>query len=757
MNKYFIFYVLIFLFSFNSNASLSIEASTLFFNNQDDIIDRLPSLSNEEKGNYLLQATRSLQQEIENLNADDHVALSRQITLNPRINYLDLLLSALELPESNPTINYISFCPKDYGFKNMNGISILDEISSHANKQLLRDELKLHEVIERIFALLSTKYIGKNKLSNFERKIFGVFLKIINHTASGRNQLVELLYDEQFRSTFFGFFDDKFKQIKSDFCDAQLIFTNFLICKASKNYNNLEKNYRDPELVPLSEFCGGILYNNDGYISEQTTPEENHAVSWQKGLPIEKNGIRTGYNIHFPKRLNQASRLIVLVYGGNECTYKTADFIPGVLNQTKKKLLAESMVVATLNLPDRLKLKVYQGEMNEPLYEEIHQAIHNFYTQITDIPEALLASNCDGMWQERVLFLKKIKKYLMGASFGGSVAVRHLQKYPKTFTGAISHDGALDSTKHKFSYLKPVDFIDCLQDDVLILQNLDDSRVGARQALNLYKQLKKRENSFLHITPRGSAARFHYVPSNDCLFDISTKGHFEVSDKYYSDAYCEAIMNFMSEDNNRLNQLKNKSESQFKFYDKLYNILATKKASSEEVRDHNSYKILIKLRDNNEHAKEYFRLAKNYSNEQYFTFIKHFINETDMRKVVQEAMFKEEFRFEWRIINDFFFRDLPQKAKIHIKESLFSWITAKSADSEKWIDFIENALKITSSASEYEKYCAQNQWKKIDLWSIVEKIYMKVRQLPEGVIPELSSAQEEEFRIVMDDIHNGLL
>lgn len=444
------------------------------------------------------------------------------------------------------------------------------------------------------------------------------------------------------------------------------------------------------------------------------------------------------------------------MYGGQECTIKSADFLPGVLNETTKKLLAEGMVVATLNLPDRLKLTVYQGHMDILLYNEIHQSIHNFYNQITNSPLSLLPDNYDAIWHERLLLLKNLKKYLIGASFGGSVAVRHLQKYPQTFSGAISHDGALNSAKHKFSYLKPDNFIDYLQNDVLIQQNFDDTRVGANQALHLYSQLQDKENSFLHITPRGSGSIFCYLSSLDRLVDASTKGHFETSDQYYFDAYTRAIIAFMSDDKNVLYQLKEKSDVQFQFYNELYSQMIKNDFSPMELKYFRLFIMLIKLRDNEEQAREYFRLVKNIDDDQLFLFIKHFIGNIDVRKIVREALIEEKHRFEWRIINDFFFRDLPQEEKIHIKNGVLSWKIAKLNWNER-IDFIENALQTTNSANEYAAHCAKNKRDKIELSNIAEKIYSKVRQLPPDSILELTDAQENEFGVLLRQIRNGLL
>lgn len=304
----------ILIFSININATLTVEADTLFFSSQDNEVDFLLSLSDEKKGEYFLKAVHSFKKEIFDLDSgDERLALSRKVSFNPRINYLELLLSALKIPDSVDALKFVSHLSEHYCFRQVDSVSLLDLINSHAHSELLKDESKTNHIIEKIIDTLQTKHIGKDgKLSDFEKKVFGVFLGIIGRTAFGRNQLALLLRDEQILGVFLRFFEEKFAGLKSSFTDSSLIFTNFMLASDNKNYIKLLND--NAKSTHINEFCDGILYNNDVFISEQSTPEETNIVSWKKGLLIDIDGVKTGYNIHFPKFLNQASRLIVLVW-----------------------------------------------------------------------------------------------------------------------------------------------------------------------------------------------------------------------------------------------------------------------------------------------------------------------------------------------------------------------------------------------------------------------------------------------------------
>ncbi len=75
---------------------------------------------------------------------------------------------------------------------------------------------------------------------------------------------------------------------------------------------------------------------------------------------------------------------------------------------------------------------------------------------------------------ESMNLLKGMPKVIFGSSFGGRTAVRHIQLYPGTFNGAISHDGAL--AKEGKDYLWPINYLDDTQ-KILAMQNIDDARV----------------------------------------------------------------------------------------------------------------------------------------------------------------------------------------------------------------------------------------------------------------------------------------
>lgn len=274
----------------------------------------------------------------------------------------------------------------------------------------------------------------------------------------------------------------------------KLLFIKDMHKKPLSNAQNVRR-----EIMSIPPFTN-IIFNNDGFESENLVKETQHVI---KGNSIEKDGVKTGYNIHFPQELNETSAIIVHVYGGYGLAEKKGDFIPGFLNQMQQYLLNKKMVIITLNLPDRLKLKTHFKDMDESLHEEIHQAINNFYEAIKFDTERFTNNiNIDRSMRERVSKLKDLPIFIEGNCFGGAIAVRHIQIFPDTFIGAISHRGPLSpfiETNSKNPHW-PIKYIDNLHDRVLIINNIEDTIIPISSAILFYKEATmKNKNVSLHL------------------------------------------------------------------------------------------------------------------------------------------------------------------------------------------------------------------------------------------------------------------
>jgi hypothetical protein len=269
-----------------------------------------------------------------------------------------------------------------------------------------------------------------------------------------------------------------------------------------------------------------IISKNHDYI-----PYEDFYEELIEGEPIIlDNNNSIGYNINLPK--GDVKGILVEVYGGGSNVVK-----PRNLDEITKFLLSKNTAVITLNLVDLLKLKVHQLVMPEDLHEEVHASINAFYQIIHNKPETLHPSlEC----------LKNKKIFLYGTSFGGMNTERHAEKYPNTFNGYISLNGALsiemieksdiesnrNYTKEKIAgkYLCPQNIK--LNDDArhLIIHNLNDSNVNPMVSIDYYANAKKADknlevlfnsagdNSKIDIVYTG-----HFLSKNKTDFDIISR------------------------------------------------------------------------------------------------------------------------------------------------------------------------------------------------------------------------------------------
>ena len=128
--------------------------------------------------------------------------------------------------------------------------------------------------------------------------------------------------------------------------------------------------------------------NNDGYL----TLKEGNNINWFKGNALTLTGTYSpiGYNISLPPKTIAINNILVTVYGGRKANEREKKaYNPLAFDFVGNYLLQRGTVIITLNLPDLLKLQVYQLEMPKHLHQEIHDCIHHFYHTLRNTPEKL--------------------------------------------------------------------------------------------------------------------------------------------------------------------------------------------------------------------------------------------------------------------------------------------------------------------------------------------------------------------------------
>lgn len=367
-----------------------------------------------------------------------------------------------------------------------------------------------------------------------------------------------------------------------------------------------ENPYTTPANVLKSLYSGNILirYNNDGYLGEY---QSTSGLSVKKGQRLYLDDAHTtpiGYNIVLPK--GDVKGVFVHVYGGfsPEDKEKKA-FTPDGLSSLELSLLDKGVAVVTLNLPDLLKLTDFQRDMPESLHNEIHACIHKFYQTISKHPEIL---------DDDLTVLKGKKMFLYGASFGGSMSMRHAELYPDTFSGYISHDGAVSSDAAaktdrlsrtaKKLWLDPENREEMakIEDPVLLMHNSDDNNVHIKQSLDFYNRLREmgKDLGRVCITEIGNPTPKYHGTYN--------KGHFLPTDKEGFERYAQTVLDFITKGPSAIPEY---SEWQAKKYDVLAN--RTDKSAFLKDRfiaevldnsrwDKGSYKKLKEMVDGDDHV-----------------------------------------------------------------------------------------------------------------------------------------------------------
>ncbi|MCA9508921.1 MAG: hypothetical protein KC505_10920 [Myxococcales bacterium] len=315
--------------------------------------------------------------------------------------------------------------------------------------------------------------------------------------------------------------------------DGRKIIDDLIFIK-KLNQNNSQSQVK--QLLPIDEIK--IIFNNDGFESENQKHTENH----KKGKSIDVTGIKTGYNIFFPNTFDVNSAIIVKVYGGNEKKEKQRDYTIAGLTAFDEYLLRSNHVVVSLNLPDRLSLKLSQNFMSEELHASIHQAINNFYEIVSNRPETLIdnSGHVDVQLEENVKNLKGRKMFIMGQSFGGRTAVKQLQLYPGTFTGAMSIAG---NFKYPCDHLSVVDNFEVFKDRIFLAHCIQDIASPLSSSCLTFRKLCEKEKSaqlFLYAKSSNEYLRLGFS-------GIIYHGHGFPSCEQEFNRLCDAVSNFIHE------------------------------------------------------------------------------------------------------------------------------------------------------------------------------------------------------------------
>ncbi|MBN9288604.1 MAG: hypothetical protein BGO43_07210 [Gammaproteobacteria bacterium 39-13] len=330
-----------------------------------------------------------------------------------------------------------------------------------------------------------------------------------------------------------------------------------------------------------------VIYNNVQYGAVPS----GYTGTYQLGSPLYVGTTQTssvGYNIHLPPQDMPIKNVIVEVYGGFQAKDKnTAMFTPGALSDKDKQLVNNGTIVVKLNLPDLLKLDVYQSEMSEALHKEIHEAINLFFQTLKNSPEKLHESLKDHHFEDLAIFL-------YGSSFGGRTAVRHAELYPHTFNGYISHDGYLSfAMSQKADLIKrpqyashldpsPDTEIQKISEPVLLLHNMDDNNVNAKVTLNFHQKLVDNGKADLIRTCITQAG-------NPISSNAANKGHYIPEHQEDFIRYTNTLMDFMAKGPSSLPGI-----TQWQLYH--YNKLANKSYVSASLKQRFIAEILNKGR-----------------------------------------------------------------------------------------------------------------------------------------------------------------
>lgn len=328
---------------------------------------------------------------------------------------------------------------------------------------------------------------------------------------------------------------------------------NQLIIKKYEDFLNISPYVAYLDRPPTKKRChvgedieSHIIYNNTGY-KNLSPPYTDSPLELGNPLCLDEEGkTPIGYIINLPPK--EVKDVLVHVYGGG----KPLGFD---LSLVEKNLLSNGVAVIRLNLPDLNELNdTFQLEMEQELFDKIHACIHHFFLTAQGEPDKISPTLKEQL-------SKDVRFFLFGSSFGGLMSLRHAEQYANTFSGYISHDGAISLTNSKksdrilerSSKLKYMDYLDAsnqnnlqkLQDPVALMHSHNDSNVSVKETFSFYKKLRKLNKSHLahlSISSRGGDPA-------DSISEYYNIGHALPVDVDIFKRYMDKILGFIKGDN----------------------------------------------------------------------------------------------------------------------------------------------------------------------------------------------------------------
>jgi hypothetical protein len=294
--------------------------------------------------------------------------------------------------------------------------------------------------------------------------------------------------------------------IKNDLVDNSV---NFLRNKFPDKLPN-KKYWDDRYVINLfdEKYISYIIYNNDQYktvkidkYSQSLGDYESRLVGQEnilKGPPIRD----LGYTLYLPKKPEETRALILNFYAGNNKFDPRLSFFDsgnsttsnliknvGLIENTTKLLLANNIAVMYLNTLDSLENDRSQNIMDSDLYSRI----------ISSITDAAKNIRNDNNLRSNLKLPKDIKIYGLGHSFGGTTAIRIVEKEPGALDGVIAFNPGLmpwgfnrypSQERKKNDFIAPYRHISSIKDNILLIQNYNDNRVKASGTIEFLNRVK---------------------------------------------------------------------------------------------------------------------------------------------------------------------------------------------------------------------------------------------------------------------------
>lgn len=419
-----------------------------------------------------------------------------------------------------------------------------------------------------------TKFILENYSDNKELHIGDIIYPFINLKTEEQTQVLELVSEEQMlelANRLIGWIaysaldsSQKQKGIIENLSPKLLsIFAEDSLYTIITNLEDTSSNLPFQKVSSVK-----IIYNNEGYYSQDIKPEEVSAENIESvkiGPKISAGSDPIGYNIFVPE--GEVKAVYVYVYGGyGTVAAQEKTFSPNMLYPQQSELLSHGIVIVNLNLIDLLELEVNQSDMPKDIFDRLNKSIHKFCIKLKE-PSSIDAE---------LSILEGKPLVLAGGSFGGLMSIRHQQMFEDDFDRYISLDGSLSLKHERESLFNSNDEVNkqafqdakegwegeneafgCLDPassplgnkPVLIAQNLDDSNVLLSSTLDFCnKSLGEERTNLVNV---------YFPAKGDNVWTIGegNKGHFPKSTKEFVDTLANFIINGPTDSSN-FTQLK---------------------------------------------------------------------------------------------------------------------------------------------------------------------------------------------------------